>query len=52
MAFLGGLPVAGAERGGDLGPGGAVVAGGLDEGEFAALEGGSQASCGGERGEG
>ncbi len=50
VAFLGGLPVAGAERGGDLGPGRAAAAGGLDEDQLAALDLGGQAPDGGQRG--
>ena len=51
MALLGGLPVAGAQRGGDPGPGRAAVPGRLDEGQLAVLELGRDAAGGGQRGE-
>src|SRR5271166_5184409 len=52
VAFLGGLPVAGAHRGGDLGPGRPAAAGGVDERELAVLEPGCQFPCCRDRGEG
>ena len=52
VAFLGGLAVAGAHRGRDLGPGRPAAAGRLDEREFAVLEFGCQFPCCRDRGEG